>query len=448
MKKVLLISHAYPPAHNIASLRAGKVAKYLPTFGWEPIILTVERHEQNLGPKDELQCGKVIRTRDFYLFSEIERLTRLLKGKNSFPSHEPKINKANVLKRKPKDSLVKRIYFQILNNLFCFPDSRNGWYFMVRKNYRSLFSFDKINMIFSSSGPFTDHLIASFLKVRFRVPWVADFRDLWSKRYVDKRWSPLRIFETLLERKTVDNCDVITTVSYDFAQELHYLHNKPVQIIPNGFDPDDYRVFYSKKHKNKRFTLAYTGNVYEDKQDPKPLLQAIKNIIQLGKISRDDISLNFYGKKQAWLEDLVADLGISEVVTFHGVVPFSDSVRIQTQADILVLFFSRYKNERGWIPAKIFEYLGARKPILAIGPACGMASDILVQTGAGITMTNTEDIMNLLLEKVGLWKAVGFIEYNGDVDTIDTLYSRKSQTRQLASLFDKLYESSRFQNKK
>ena len=107
----------------------------------------------------------------------------------------------------------------------------------------------------------------------------------------------------------------------------------------------------------------------------------------------------------------------------------------------LILLFSKHKNEKGVIPAKLFEYLGSQRPIIAIGCRDGAGDEILKETEVGMVMNKTEDIMSILLGWINHWRRYGRIDPNGNVTLINNKYSRKSQTRQLANLFDELYEN-------
>lgn len=441
MKKVLMISYAYPPVATIASLRSGKMAKYLPDFGWEPVVLTAASQTPQIGPRDELKYGSIIRTNDFYLYEEMEKITKRIKQIFCFKRFMNRKNgkrSSTIQKRafeRDRHLAIRELYFNILVNIAAFPDPTNGWYFIVRKNHRELLRNMNIDLVFSTSGPFTSHLIANFLALKFRVPWVADFRDLWTQGYVFKRWFPFNLLERKLETHTIRKCDIITTVSHDFANKLSEIHKKDIGVVMNGFDEEDYSI--SSFQKNDRLTFVYTGNIYEDKQDPVPFFAAIKTIVANGIIGENEISVDFYGRKHAWIEKIVNDMRISHIVRFHGYIPFRECIRKQANADTLLMLHSKSANEKAWIPAKLFEYMGARRPIISVGCGEGPVGKILSETGAGSAINETGKIVEALTESVSCWKTGGYLKYHGKTASISK-YTRKAQTGILAGIFDRL----------
>ena len=174
----------------------------------------------------------------------------------------------------------------------------------------------------------------------------------------------------------------MTTVSNPLAEQLRTFHGKNVSVLTNGFDEDDYH-YEAMANKAGKFRIVYTGNIYRCKQDPSLLFRALKDLISEGFIQKSELEIDFYGRELNEAKRISHKMNMGENVYFPGMVSYKESIQKQSEANILLLLEWADKRIKGVYTGKIFEYLGARKPILAIGPKRGVVEKLLRETGAG-----------------------------------------------------------------
>ncbi|MCL5071058.1 MAG: glycosyltransferase [Actinobacteria bacterium] len=240
-KRVLIISFYFPPENNIGAIRLGKFAKYLPDYGWEPIIITSSKASisgsiSNHTLPIEVNISNII---ELPYFSIAPHIYDSLSAKKNIDSDN---NSFSLLNLKCKGLIYKIIKLaEPIYSLAIFQpliQDPIGWYFYAVKECHKIIS-NGIDLIFSSYGPSTSHLIASKLQKETELPWVADFRDLWSMNPYVKSIFPLNLFERSIEKNILKNSTLLITVSEGLGKYLSGLHHKRVEIIPNGFDEED-----------------------------------------------------------------------------------------------------------------------------------------------------------------------------------------------------------------
>jgi len=439
MKRVLIVSYYFPPQSYIGSLRLGKLAKYLPEYGWEPVVLTVDPERKNSGNflPVEMSCGRVIRTRDFDMTNELKKMVHIDYSTSVF-NLEEKMSQAKISKSQQAKIKALECVMWFVSQFVSFPDPQIGWYFIVKKYFTNILKECEADILFTSSSPSSSHLIGRYLKGELNVPWVADFRDLWTQNHISRRIYPLWKVEQKVEKNVLKMCDAVTTVSKPLAEQLLSFHGKPVSVVTNGFDEDDYdRMPLTKISETRAFKIVYTGKIYPHKQDPSVLFRAVKDLLNEGFIRMCELEIDFFGRDASWAKRISYNMGMEEIVNFRGLVPYNESIQRQTESDLLLLLEWTDNQARGVYTGKIFEYLGAGKPILAVGPKGGVVDELLKETGAGVLVSNHEETKAMLKQWITLFRERGFIPYYGR-DEIISKYSRRSQAKILAELFDNL----------
>lgn len=423
MKRVLYISFCYPPLSGIASLRSAKMAKYLPDFGWEPAILTVKEGDfmakgYELDLEDELgDRGKIYRTDYKDMTNGYKKIS------NKINSHFGK-NQNNSLKK----------FKKFISEFIYFPDWFKGWRSSAVRKGIEILKNEKIDLIFSTSDPITANLIACTLKQKTALPWIAEFRDLWTQSHFYCKNLFVKYFEELMEKRVLKHADALITVSEPWKQKLEEFHNKKTYVVTNGFDPEDYRKETVAKDK---FLVAYAGSFYPQGLDPTPLFKAIADLKNEKLINSNDFEVLFYGGEDLILEKMIKDYNIEAFVRQCGKISHEKIVEVQKSANILLFLDWMKKNEAGWYSGKIFEYLGARKNILAIGYKNRIVGELLEKTGAGKIFDNAPEIKEYLKSKIFEYNEKKELAYHGIEDEINK-YSRKTQAEKLAKIFDEL----------
>jgi len=272
------------------------------------------------------------------------------------------------------------------------------------------------------------------LKDEFKIPWVADFRDLWTQNYY-YLYSPLRkSIERRLELNTLSTAEALVTVSQPAADDLRSLHRqKPVHSIPNGFDPAE--VNTTPGNLTDKFTITYTGNLYPGKQSPEPLFAALRDLITEGSMDASDIEVRFYGPEAGWIYKQAERYELTGTVRQFGVVPREITLNKQRESQLLLLLKWNDTRQRGFYTAKIFEYLAARRPVLAVGGFPDVVDQLLDETKAGVSGQTGEDIKAVLLRLYQEYKSTGAVSYSGD-EAETSKYSHREMAKRFAAILD------------
>jgi glycosyltransferase involved in cell wall biosynthesis len=416
MKKVLIIAHLFHASRRITGL-----VKYLPEFGWQPIILTAP-----IGEEIDLQC-RVIETGYHNALGFWIKLFRL----NANEDIRRQVKKRfSVTSQKSFVDFFLTLGGAVIN----YPDSERGWKLFAVNAGSEILENEDIDAIISSSSPVTSHLIAKELKIKHKLPWVADLRDLWTQNH-NYGYGPLRkLIDKRLELKTLSNADALVTVSPLWAEKLSVLHKgKTTYTITNGFDPVEMKT--TRVNLTSKFTITYTGSLYAG-QDPSKLFAALRDLIFDGTMNPKGIEVRFYGPEEGWLAREIEEYGLSAIVKQYGIVPRQIAFEKQKESQILLLLTWEGKEKAGY-GIKTFEYLAAQRPILATGLGNCMNKELLDETKAGIYCKTVEDIKATLRELYSEYKLKGKITYNGDIEKINK-YSYREMAKKFAEILDNI----------
>jgi len=422
IKTVLIIGYLHPYTRSGGSFRLVPLASHLPEFGWEPVVLT-----PYLLDKADLPF-RVIETQ----YQDYLNFWRKLLG----------FDKDKDIKRQIKGYLgefsrspLLEFFFNRIGEALHYPDSHKGWKSFALKAGAELLKSEKIDAIISCH-PTISHIIARKLKEDSGIPWIADLPDLWSHNH-NYPYTPLRrYFDTCLELKTLSSADILTTVSEPWADTLRSLHKgKQVHSITHGFNPDE--VNEPPAELTAKFTVTYTGSIYTRKINPVKFFMALRELILDGEIDTRDIEVRFYGVIADWVNKEIKQYGLTGVVNLYGRV--SRGVAVQKQRESQLLFLTKWQDlrNRGAYSGKIFEYLAARRPILATDGSNDVVKDLLNETNAGIDAPTIENIKDALQKMYHDYKLRGEIVYNG-IDASINKYSHREITRKFSAILDHL----------
>ena len=426
MNKVLIITYHFPPRPTVASLRPLGLAKYLPEFGWQAVILTAALPGR---PNPQFEVVETPR-RDSTVLSWGKRLFKL-DTEQTLMVQTAQLKKKLRIKseRSPLDVLLAAV-----GEVTAYPDPQKGWRAYAVEAGKDILRQQDIKAMISSSPPVTSHVIARKLKDEFKIPWVADFRDLWTQNYYYP-YSPLRrMTERRLELKTLSEANALVTVSQPAADDLRSLHKqKPVHSIPNGFDPTEVNTTPAKL--TDKFTITYTGNLYPGKQSPEPVFAALQDLIREGSMAAGDIEVRFYGPQAGWIDKQAEHYGLTDIVKQFGMVPREVALNKQRESQLLLLLKWNDPKQRGAYLAKTFEYLAARRPILAVGGYQDVVSELLNKTRAGVGAQTGEEMKAVLLRLYQEYKSTGAVSYSGD-EAENSKYSHREMAHRFAEVLD------------
>jgi glycosyltransferase involved in cell wall biosynthesis len=276
---------------------------------------------------------------------------------------------------------------------FHIPDPFIGWLPFALYKGINILKKEKIDAILSTSMPNTCHLVALSLKKRFKLPWIADFRDSWTQKPSIKYTPSILKLENKMEAAVIRNADRITAINTPICRKLAQKYpdqpsNKFI-TIPHGFDPHDF--LNVKRIPTKKFTITYTGSFY-GRRNPKNFLQAIKELVDENKKVKNDIQIQFIGNNEV-VKKYMKDYNINSIIRTKGFVPHKEIFSILKGSDILLLIIGSGKDSDKISTGKIFEYMGSGTPILALIPN-GVAADIIKSANIG-TIVDPENIRNI-----------------------------------------------------
>ncbi len=434
MKKVLVITYYFPPSGGPGVQRVLKFVKYLPQFGWEPVVLTVSNGD--FPARDESLLAEISPRVHVYRTTILEpyRLYRRLTGKAA----DAPTDVENIPKGAGHRSMAERLA-AFIRATFFIPDARVGWLLTAVPAARRIIRDEKIDAIYSSSPPYTTALIAGLASWWTRTPWIAGFRDPWVGFISSpERWWLPRAIDRALERSVYRKADRLEAawegILTDFRQKYPAISSDHCVHLPNGFDAEDYPAI--AKRKNERFTVVYTGSMY-GRRNPETFLTAVEELVAEGKVPLSKIRLKFLGRFGGEVQAMFAKTAVRDAVEVIGYRPHSESIREILQADALLLVVDESKESGGIVPGKVFEYIGARRPIIALAPE-GAIAGIIRETGSGFVAAN-HDLPAIKRAFVDCFEKS---LYHDDAlqphEEAVRKYERKDITRRLAGLLDDL----------
>jgi glycosyltransferase involved in cell wall biosynthesis len=433
MKKVLIITYYWPPSGGAGVQRWLKFVKYLRNYGWEPVIYTVENPE---APALDYSLAKdvpanleVIRRPIWEPYTFYRKFVGLKK--------DEKIS-AGFLSESKQPGFAQKVAVWFRGNLFI-PDARKFWIKPSIKYLSYYLKNNPVDAIVSTGPPHTTHLIALGIRKRLGIPWLADFRDPWTKidfydqlmltSIADKR-------HQLLEQKVLKAADRIVTVSWNWAKDFDALGTPGTKVITNGFDPEDFPNINSEKPNT--FLLTHIGSLNQDR-NPEFLWKILGEKVHNDEVFRKMLRIRFIGKTDYNVFESLERNGLASYSEKIDYVPHDEALKLSADSAVLLLLINDTPNSLGIIPGKIFEYLATRRPILCIGPQEGDSARIVNQTNSG-QVVNFGDETALISAINKLFNSYSGNELLQNNTAIDQ-FSRKVLTGDIARLLDEISTS-------
>jgi len=422
--------------------RVTKFIRYLQDFGWTPIILAPENPEYQARDESlakELPSDLIIRRSPIF---EPYDLYRKFTGTKEGLSLD-----INVFQAGSKLSFKQRIA-NFIRATFFIPDARIGWYRSAVKEAKKIMKEYPVKMIYSSSPPYTVSVIARKVAKISGIPYVAGFRDPWSGFEVSapKRWWLPAMIDKFLERSVFHDAKKIDVawkgIEYDALEKYPDLPKEKFIHIPNGFDSADYPEHDIRKRaerkRGEKFVMTYSGSLYGPR-NPKNFFRAIELLLDKGEIDPTKIHLRFVGRFGAELHEMFEAPRIRMLVEKLDYVPHSRAVELITDSDALLLIVDDIPSVEHIVPGKVYEYLGAMRPLLAIAPPNGAIGELLKETcgGEAIAQIDIDGQARVIKGFYDTWVNGKSPSEFMDANVISH-YERREATRKLAEVFDTL----------
>lgn len=415
--------------------RVLKTVKYLREFGWEPVVFTAKDAaypviDESLA-KDIPEGVKVLKGDIWEPYELYKRFTNRDKKERVY---------SGFMTGTEKPSFTQRASVWIRGNFFI-PDARAFW---RRPSVRMLADWlenNAVDAIISSGPPHTTHLIARDLKRKTGIPWLADFRDPWTNiDFYDQLmltgWADRK--HRKLEQTVIQEADGMLTVSWSWAEDFRRLGRKNIEVVTNGFDEADFRE--EEVASDPEFVICHIGSLNQDRNS-QPLWETLADLANEDPAFRKSLRLRFIGKTDEIVFTQLEELGLSPNVDRIDYIPHSEITSALSRARILLLLTNDTPNVMGVIPGKLFEYMAARRPILAVGAKDGDAARILKETTAG-TMCEFQNKASMRTALLDLFNdfLLGKSPKGGDLVAIKK-FTRKEAAGSIAEALHKIVEN-------
>ncbi len=399
----------FPPSAGGGVYRPLSFVKHLSRWGWKITVVTPEAGEFWITDPElvnEIPSGvRVVRTTSLSGF----RLLNMLTGGNRGGQSRRSSGRFGLLRS--------------LGELFLLPDTYVGWVPFARRAGSNICRTGNFDLIYSTSPPDSTHLAAGWLSRKYSLPWVADFRDPWISLYLRNSPTPLhRSIHRRMER-SISRADVVlvTTDWHKEVLEERYPHSRVVKIA-NGYIQEDFAGIDCRPSREEMFHITHCGMLTLGRSSA-PILKGLSLLAERHPGLIDRIRVRFIGPRESGNEQWVEHFGLERMVEFVDNLPHSKCVEMEAESHVLLLIKHDDPRYRGLVPGKLFEYIGAGRPILAVVPE-GEAGNIVERLNRGEVagISDPEDIAAKIFKMYSLFS-------EGELDSRYSLEQVPSFTR-------------------
>lgn len=444
-KNVLFIAYHFPPIGGSGVQRSLKYVKYLPGNGYNPIVSTVKdghNFAYDYGMLKEIpEEAKIYRSNSgemLWLREKIEKVNSVL-SKIRGSSGKEEVSDSITISEE-RDTIKDKI-FRYLEYNYYIPDTKIRWYkHAVKDIEKRILKENDIDIIYSTSAPYTDHLIAMEIKKKTNKPWVADFRDPWigndtiMNRYSDKRIE----IEKNMEAEVIALADVVINVTEpitDMYKKRYPKYKNKFITITNGFDGGDKEGI--KKIESSKFTINYAG-LLDSSRTPKSLIKALENIAKYKPEIVNCLEVNFTGYVANDLINMINCSEISNNIKVNSYVEHKEILNIMGNSNINLIILPDISESKGVFTGKIFDYILAERPVLGIMPVEGVAAKLINENGIGLAVNHGDisKIEEFILSEYEKFKSGENINTNSISRCAQ--FDRRNLTKQLVDIFNRL----------
>lgn len=415
MRHALFVAFHFPPeASSSGVLRTAKYVRYLPEAGYRVSVITTDASAYDVtdaGLEAQIPAGTRVERTGY------RNTKRHWSWRGVYPA------------------------------LLALPDVWIGWMPFAVRAGRDVMREDPVDVVYSTSPHATAHLIAGRLARAAGVPWVADFRDPWFEDPPEPGAPNDPIFRSInrwLERRTIRDASAVVTSTTQLRDMLRARYpDAPagkIRAILNGYDEADFRgITLARRTEGARLRIVHAGSINAEFRDPRPLFASLARTIRAGVIAAPDLEIRFVGAGEYGgapeVRAAIVDAGLGDAVTFVPRVPYEQSLQELAEADVLLLLQSS-DDTVSLVPAKLYEYLRAQKPTLALVRK-GAVTEVLEQTGGGLAVDPADDgLLDAAIRTVASdWRAGLLAARVADLEILRR-FDRRALAAELARVFD------------
>ncbi len=480
IRRVLIVAHGFPPVGGIGVQRPYKFTQYLPEYGWQPVVLThdakysatwdasllesvsevpihravdpiIEVHARN---HKRRQAQKTLAAKtgsgDIDTTKHVTTSTTMANVTSDLTD--------TTATRSAGDREEAKRQISAASETFSYINKIKGWAFRVAKRLKDavmipdesvlwvpsavnlglkVLRSQPIDAIYSTSPPESSQLVAAILSEKTGVPLIIDFRDPWIGNLHRKGKGIRHVIEQNLEAFAFSRAARIITVTESFRAafiERYPQHRDKIFVVPNGYDAQDFKISAAPVRDGSKMVIYYGGILYE-KRSPRVFLQGLAKALNDGRIPRDKIRVEFagvfdYPGKTANYDEVMR-LHLEDIVEVIGYLAHQEHVREMAAADILLLIGDQTVGSEAYVPAKLYEYLGMGKPILAVTKT-GESTRLIDMCHAGLVCdpVNPDKVAQQLVSYFEKWQEDRLSSWQHS--PLASKYERKEQAHMLS----------------
>lgn len=437
MKKILVVTYYWPPSGGSGVQRWMYFAKYLPEFGIQPIVLTVDPKyasykfiDKSFEKKtSEIEVFRTESSEPFNIYSKLIGKSRT----EAIPQGFSGESNPGVLQK----------FSRFIRGNFFIPDARKGWVKYAVEKASNIIENEKIELVVTTGPPHSSHLIGLKLKKVFNIKWIVDFRDPWTEVFYNKLFFRTSLADKIdadLERRVLKESDMVLTIGPSMARMLRDKigegkgNNSKVHYIYNGYDQEVFNNLKSYKIRDY-FTICHLG-ILSDNQPIDGFVEAMKLFYKLNENKKTPVKLLLIGKISPGILDKLRAEIPELLLEINDYMPHEEAMQQIMNADLLFNSLADVPNGKYLISGKLMEYIATGNPILCLGDESGDASVLLNEFNDAkvLDRRNVNGIYEYILNIFKQWNTGA-----GNRGSISNeKYSRYNATAQLSELLNKL----------
>ncbi len=413
-REVLIIAYYFPPMGLSGVQRTLKFVKYLPEYKWTPIVLTTG-------------------TTNYYAFddtllNDVDSNIKIYR--TDFDPFQTRRSNKNKQIKYP--SRFKQILFRRISQAIFIPDSRIRWKKHALKLAEQVIAENpNIKAIYATAPPYTDFLIAKELSVKYNIPFVVDYRDLWVDNayfYFATPYHKAKAIEleTDVLRLSSKSFVITRSLKEKMLKRYKFLSHNDLGILPHGFDEEDFIPYKNTRPDPKKFIITHSG-VFSDDMTPKYFLRGLAKFLENNKEAYSVIDIRFVGLMRKKHSKIITKLKLDKYVSQLGYISHNEVIKNLMESHILWMMIP---NDIA-TPSRLYEYIGSRKTLIVCAPEGGIRNIAQEYGAAEVCSPKSADEIAVALEKLyKMWK-------ENKLPKPDEKYVKQYDRRQISGLLAK-----------
>lgn len=410
-KNVLMIAYYFPPLAGSGVFRSLKFAKYLQDYGWQPTIISAATPPNGWNFRDDTLMDEIPKNVQVIRIED-----EISTGKSISVEISPIMDYQ--LKVFQYDPELAKLYRSIIQQgqkgimqMLQFPHHDLYWTYKVSQYIEQHLDMKQFDVIYTTSGPYSAHVLGCYLKNKYQLPWVADYRDEWTGNpYTDYdtdslSYKMLFALEKLLLKQASKNITIADGL-VDVYRKRFGLNEKSILSITNGYDEEDFQQLIYPQKKTEKFTIVYSGLLYGKERNIIPFINAVVQLIQSGHINKNKIKFICVGSHADELKKLFKNYNLEKIFNAYPYVAHKEALQYNINSNLLIVMMGEGNKYRYGYTGKIFDYIRSNSQIIAVAPKNGVIDELFQDIGYGIITKGSDlkEIKKYILQEYQRWE--------------------------------------------